>query len=121
MASTGQNFEIRTGDDLDLDFTATDSDTGNALDITSATLRWRMADSPYSSVRISKSSTAGSSEVAIVDSTAGQYTVKLRVGDLSGLSGVFYHEAEIVDSEGVDIISTIGHVTVRRSLGNSAG
>jgi len=115
MAKKKQNFEIFAKDDKILSIAITDS-SGNAVDLTGAKVRWRLSVSPYDTPLIQKSSTAGTSQVNITNSTGGLVDVIIAGSDTTNLNGVYYHEAEVEDATSNKTTVTIGYATITRAL-----
>jgi hypothetical protein len=119
MAHQVQNFQMHAGDNRVLSVTVEDS-TGGAVDLTGATIRWALAKTLHTAALISKSSTAGSSEIEVTGTTAGEIDIKIVPTDTKStaqyLHGVYYHEAEVQDSLGNRSTIFEGYVTIHKIL-----
>lgn len=74
------------------------SDGSSPVDITGATIVFRLKRTPNGDVLVSKSSAAGSTEVEITDAANGQYKVKLLPSDTRGLrQGLYCYDIWIQD------------------------
>lgn len=97
MSHSTQNFEIHAGDSRDIVVTVTDSQ-GGAVDLTGAAIAWQLARSAdAASPAVFKSLGTG---ISITDGPNGVFTVTLDSADTEGLTGLYYHEAEVTDTAG---------------------
>jgi len=99
------DFQIYQGDSKTLSVTVQDSD-GDAVVITSATIKWQASKSKGKTADISKTTSAG---ISITDGPNGVFEITLAGSDTESLTGEFYHEAEVIFSD-----STISTVLVGR-------
>ncbi|MDP2621465.1 MAG: hypothetical protein Q8P46_15060 [Hyphomicrobiales bacterium] len=113
MAQQQQNFVMFAGDTKTLRVTVRDNED-NAVDLTSASIKWECGRSYGKASTISKAT--GGSGITITDATGGEFEVLLDADDTEDQAGVFYHEAEVTFSD--DTISTVlsGTMTVQRVL-----
>lgn len=106
---TTQNFEVHQGSDKTLNFTVTD-ESGDAVDITGATIKWILATDQGASASLTKTG-------SVTSGTSGKFSVSLTGADTDGFSGMFYHEARVTDGSGTithvvsGLVNIIGTVT----------
>lgn len=103
-----QNFSMIAGDTRTLVVTVKDPD-GDAVSITSATIKWHAARTSSRTAAITK--TTGGSGIAITDGAGGIFTVTLDADDTEDLVGNFMHEAEITFAD--SSISTVLQGTMK--------
>ena len=109
---TAQNFDMFSGDDKVLVVTVKDL-AGVAVNLTGASITWKLADSLTGTVRATKTTAAG---IAITDAADGVFEVTVADADTATLSGSYYHEAEVTDSSGRDSTVVFGNITIRPTL-----
>lgn len=116
MASEAQNFSMYSGDDEDIAVTVVD-DAGAAVDLTGATITWKLADSRGGTIEITKvnDSTSG---VTITNAAAGEFTIHLSATDTDSLAGVYYHEAQVEDSLGHKTTVLTGYAEIVEDIVN---
>ncbi len=86
------------GDDKVLEVTVTDA-AGTAVDITGASIQWRLSKTVNRRpAQIAKAT--GGAGVEITDAAAGVFEVTLDPADTEDLRGAYYHEAEVIDADG---------------------
>lgn len=108
-----QNFEMEPGESKYLDFIATDN--GTSLDLTSATVLWTMKKSNSQEWSLRKDSTSGGIE--ITDEINGKFTVTLLSVDTKDFpSGIYYHEAYVIDATNHKSPVSSGSVTLTLGL-----
>jgi hypothetical protein len=93
MTSVNQNFVMFSGDDKTLRFTVLDSSSAS-IDLTGASVTWMLATDDKSASLIKKSTDSGCG-ISISGCT---FDVDLSPSDTDGLTGVYYHEAQVRDS-----------------------
>lgn len=111
------SFEMFSGDSMRVNFAITDASTGNALDLTGATVRWQM--SRAKAVGFSRTPALTKTEgggLEIVDAFGGLILVLLDPEDTEGRSGIFYHELEVQDADGDLSTAYSGTFTIKKSL-----
>lgn len=109
MTETGQKFTMWSGDTKVLEVTITDA-SGNAVNLTGATISYVLQRSVGSTVTISKTTDDG---ISITDASGGVFQITLDASDTASLSGSYYHECQITDTSGN--VSTVftGTVTMK--------
>ena len=105
MAKEHQNDAIWAGDDVEITFTVEDMDY-----LIGATIRWQLSENVNGEVKVEKSTSDGIS----VD--GDEFIVIVNADDTKNLSGVYFHEAEIVDSEGRYSTVAQGHLEIKPTL-----
>jgi len=96
--------EWLAGDSRTLAFTVVDAD-GNAVDVSGATFSWALFDRDYQTDAADAVIDGSSSGVEIVtdnrvDTTAGQWEVRLDPGATESLWGEYYQRPEIEQTDG---------------------
>ena len=117
MANNIQNFRLTCGEDVTLSMTAR-SKTGAVLDLTGATITWRMGPKvKTASGSIAVLSITGT----IVSASAGTFTVALTDSDtaITTLKNrVYWHQA-IITISGTTTIGVQGRVTVEGGISSA--
>lgn len=109
MTKKSQNVEMVAGDHADLVVTITGSN-GVAKNLTGATIKWVLYDDANAVELLSKSTGSG---VAITNALAGECTISLAPANtLTIAAGIYYHECEVTDADGIVSTVLIGHVTI---------
>ncbi|MGE0724208.1 MAG: hypothetical protein AB7O45_07525 [Alphaproteobacteria bacterium] len=119
MSAAYQAVEMDQGQALDLVVDVTDDD-GNAVDITGATITWRLARSKWSTtVLLTKDSAAGGSpsEVSLDPTDSNRFRVHLAPGDTADKAGDYWHEGRVIDADGRPTFVVVGNLYVRPTLG----
>lgn len=102
-----------SGDTKTIEVTVRD-ELAVVVDLTGASIQWKLAKSPASqSTKISKSTTSG---ITITDATNGVFQVSLDAADTANLSGTYYHEAEVLDASSNKTTVMSGYVDLRTDL-----
>ena len=114
MTRTAQDVEMWEGTYTEIAFTVVDSDEV-AVNLTGATLTWRMCSGgPSGEVILTKSSP--SSGVSIVSAAAGTGKITLAESDTVDRGRrSYYHELVIEDSGGHSEVGFIGTVKINKS------
>lgn len=107
------DFEMHAGDDKTILVTVQDLDN-NAVDITGATVRWRMGRSANKTADVIKKT--GGLGITLNAPTSGQFTITLGAADTEHLLGSFYHEAEITFLTGAKSTVLSGRAIVMPAL-----
>jgi hypothetical protein len=110
MTKQQQNIDDHTAGDTLRIVVSVEDPSGTAVDITGSSIAWALAEAPGESPTVSKST--GDSSISITDATNGEFTVYVDSADTEGLSGVYYHEAELTDSSGNVHTVTTGYITI---------
>lgn len=105
MTKKNQDFDMYAGDTKDIVVTMSDS-----ANIDGSTVKWGLKKSVKDTMLVSKN-TGGLG--ITVSGTA--FTVRLNPSDTLGLSGRYYHEAEVTDVLGNVSTVTVGHITIEPS------
>ena len=113
MTTLSQNIEMWAGDYKDLIVTITGSD-GAGYDLTGASITWVLEEAPASGSLIKKQ--ISGSGVVISTSTV---TISLSPADTSGLAGMYYHEAEALDSASRVSTLFVGTLKIHKSGANN--
>lgn len=106
-----QNFDMVAGDTKKINITVTD--TGSAVDLTGASIKWALKRSvSASSTDVFKTTSSG---ISITDATHGKFQITLNPSDTLALKGTYYHESEVTDASGN--VSTVcsGNVVINPS------
>lgn len=114
MATTGQNFAMWAGDDIELDAAILD-DNGAPLNLTGATLRWGLAALATPGLAlVRKDSIAGG--IAITNAAGGLATVAIGGADTETLNGRYLHQLQVTDGSGETATLAVGLVTINPSM-----
>lgn len=116
MAHNVRNLEIHAGDDLAIPVAVTDA-AGQAVDLTGAAIAWQAArGTPERFSKTAVVSKASGAGITITDPAGGVFEIALASADTQGLSGSFYHEAEVTDAGGNKTTVMTGTMTVEATL-----
>jgi hypothetical protein len=88
---------------------------GSPKDISNAEITYAMV-TDTGIIILSKSSTAGSSEIEIVSGIGGAFVVKINPPDTITLAGTYRHHANVVDTNGDDETVMVGKVNISKSF-----
>jgi len=108
------DFSMFAGDVKLITVTVLD-DAGDVADITGASIQWKAARSVDDEPVIAKSTAVSPGGIAITDGPAGEFVVTLTGPDTEDLSGLYYHEAEMVLSAAASTVLT-GQFVVTKTL-----
>ena len=116
MAEEKQDLTIWAGEARTLQFTYTDTDSGDPVDITSVDLRWALSDEPTDSAALVEKGTDNPpGGITRTNPTGGVFTVALAEADTEGLNGRYHHEAWAIDG-GVPLTIAVGEIKVRPTV-----
>lgn len=104
MTKKNQDFEMFAGNSKDIIITMADSSG-----LSGATIKWVLKKSVNGQL-ITMKTVGGGISIGLTF-----FTVRLNPADTEGLSGRFYHEAELTDVLGNVSTVTTGHVTIEAS------
>ncbi|MDJ0611865.1 MAG: hypothetical protein QNJ67_23030 [Kiloniellales bacterium] len=110
---TRRHLRLRRGTSLSLGVTAR-RESGAAIDLTGASLAWRIATEDRRATRVVKTLGSG---VAVTDGPRGRFTVALAPADTAALRpGTYAHAAEAAEPDGT--VSTVlsGRLELERDL-----
>jgi hypothetical protein len=110
MAVTTVNKDMVSGRTKVMPFSAVDND-GDAVTVTGGSATYKIADTPYSTALVTKTSAAG--DITLAGSTV---TVTLEPADTEDLDGIYYHELEVIDGGANEYTGFSGAIVVRRNL-----
>lgn len=111
LTAKNQNAEIIAGDSKQIVVTVTNTD-GSLVDLTASTVKWAMKHNPVMTNVVYKDTTAG---ITISNATGGEFTIQIDPTDTTGLTGDFYHEAELTDQTGNVSTVMTGRITILAS------
>lgn len=102
-----------SGDDKTLRFTITDDGTsaGTPVNITGATITFKVTSGPTSTTAIIEKSTAGG--ITITDGPNGVCTVALVAADTAALAGDYWYELQVVDASANTTTTTFGRLPIK--------
>lgn len=105
---TGQDFTIWSGDNKNVTFTVTDSNSAS-VDLTGACVAWVLSNTPATAsiVRLHSDSGCG------ITVSGCTFTVSLSPTHTSGLAGTYYHEAQVRDSASDISTVAVGTATIK--------
>jgi hypothetical protein len=109
------DFEMFAGDTREIVFTVKDQD-GIAVNLTSAVVLWKMAQSSWKidlDAVVVVSKTSGAGQITLGN---GTFTVHLMSPDTVDLEGSYYHEAQITLADGTIGTPVTGKIKVRPNL-----
>lgn len=114
MTAIGQNFIMSAGDTVAVDFTLTEADGVTPLDLTGASVKWRLARAVAGPALVSKDLSSG---IVVTDAPGGLLTVTLLPDDTAELGGGrYYHEAEVTDAIADVSTVAVGTAVIRKAL-----
>lgn len=88
-----QNFQMASGDDVDLVIIVRASDRCTLLDVTGVTALWVLSEAPGCTALVSKTG-------ALSDAANGEITVSLTPSDTDRYCGTYHHELQLTDGSG---------------------
>lgn len=112
------DFEMYAGDTKQIQVDVVDLDDV-AVDLIDATIVWEMASSKWkrqTSPTVYIRKTTNSGDGITLSMTQGRFFIDLDSIDTDGLSGNFYHEAQITTSGGVVGTALVGVITIKKNL-----
>lgn len=104
--ATYHHLKMTAGDDQTFDISVTDA---GAVDLTGASVTWILRRAPGSPAILTK--TVGSG-ITIQDGPGGIFRLTLDEADTEALSGLYYHEAEVQESDGVTSTAVKGDFVI---------
>lgn len=114
MTATGQNVSMFKGDNHTITVTVRDA-AGAVKDLTGATVKWAMNNTPNGTPKLSKSTIT--SGVAITDAPAGVCVVTIAQSDTISLApNTYYHELEVTDAAGTKATVMTGSFVIKPAL-----
>lgn len=109
MAQLNQNFIHFKGNDKEINFLVQDVAT-----VEGCTARWTMSDVPGGIAEITKSTETSPAGITLEGKTIKVILKSEDTDDVSGIdAGKYYHECELVDTEGNISTVAIGEVDLR--------
>lgn len=116
MAATLQDVTMHSGDSKTLTVTVY-KDTAHTVvkDITGATVKYEARRNANSRGTATIVKSVGSG-IVLTDPTNGVFVVTLAATDTNGLSGDFYHEAEVTDAGGDKQTAMTGTLTISKDI-----
>jgi hypothetical protein len=114
MTKLAQDITVYEGEDREILFGVVDA-AAAAVNLTGATLVWKLANAPDGAILLTKSS-GPSGGIVVTNAAGGLGKVVLPGSDTATLGGgVYYHELGITDSSGNDEVAFVGNCTIKRS------
>jgi hypothetical protein len=111
MTTTGQNFEMWSGDHKNLIYTVTDASSAS-VSLTGASVLWVLSDQ-INGASLARLTTDSGSGVTVSGCT---FTVSLSPVHTSGLAGVYYTEAQVRDSASNVSTVAVGTAKINRDV-----
>ena len=113
-AKLDQDFTLDAGDKAILTITVDDgAEPPVAVDLSGVAIQWALARDLSIVPVVTKSVGSG---IVITDPTNGIFKVTLDPADTEGLCGIYYHEAEVTDTNSDPSTVTRGTVTIRPTI-----
>lgn len=116
MSDTRQDFEMTANAAKTLNFSLTDG--GTPLDLTSASITWRLAASPDGDALLEKTNSTGDSGITVTNAVQGQLSVAIGNSDIAD-AGLYWHFL-FVTIGGVRSAVAAGRAVVMPALGAPA-
>lgn len=115
MPVIAQDFTLNVGDDQSLSFAAKQSDGTTALDLTGATVKWKLSRTPQTAALVTKQT--GGSGITVDSAASGTFTVTLESADTATLArGRYYHETQVIDASGNESTISMGHAVMQSRM-----
>jgi hypothetical protein len=110
------NFEMFQGDDHVLEVSVQDSN-GDPIDLSGSLIDWALAANVSSDqLLIQKNSGASPGGITITDAGGGVFEVLIDAEDTEDLSGLYYHQSQVIDAEGSVSTIVAGWVRIKATL-----
>jgi len=109
----GQKFEMWAGESKTVTCTVTDQDTGASVNLASSSVQWVMQKDELggTTVLTKDADWSGASGITISGCT---FSLTLVHADTDALQGTYYHEAEVIDTNGSTFKPMRGYIEVNR-------
>ena len=109
------SFAVQAGQDINLDFTITDS-AGSAVNLNGATVRFAAARTVGSTPVLDTTASPQTATITFSSPISNTFTASIKDTDSDGLRGDYYYEVKITDSSGNEAISNRGIITFEQAL-----
>lgn len=86
---------LYAGDDIKLAFTATESETGDALNLSGLSIKWALSRQAGGKTLLTKDLATGG--INVISAALGTFEVVLGPTDTDGFSGTYYHEVRVFE------------------------
>jgi hypothetical protein len=114
MTKENQDFTMYAGDDKVVRVVIKD-ESGSFVNLTGSLMDWVLQPTVNaSSASVSKSWNTSVSNGMAIDGL-GSFSITLSNSDTQSLSGKFYHEAQMIDTQGDVSTVMVGHITIKKS------
>lgn len=115
MSRGPQSFEVFAGENVSIPITVRDA-AGAVVDLTGASGRFVAARRPESPTRALDSGAASpTATVTFTTPASGLVTVTLDDVHTDGLSGTYWWELKVTDSNTNEVVTSYGYITFKRS------
>lgn len=118
MSGTRQDFEMTANTAQNLYFALTDGNSGTPLDLSAASITWRIALSPDGDALVEKDNASADGGISVTNPTLGQLTVAIGNSDIAD-AGLYWHFL-FVTIGGVRTAVAAGRAVVMPALGAAA-
>jgi hypothetical protein len=106
-------LEIVSGDDMVIEVTVTDRNTGAGVDLTGASARFAIAMRGSLKTVCTKATGSG---INVTDPEDGILEVELVAADTESLAGTYDYELQVVDASGNRSTPLYGTIAIRRDI-----
>jgi len=106
VTKTLQDFTCYANTDVPLSFLATDEETGLPLNLSGATLKWRLSREPGLSTILDKTCTISGTP------TDGTFTLELSKAETAALLNTYYYDVRLIDGTAKETVIATGSVLV---------
>lgn len=106
MTKTLQDFTCYANTDVPLSFLATDEETGLPLNLTGATLKWRLSREPGLATILDKTCTLSGTP------DDGTFTLNLTKVETAALLHTYYYDVRLIDGTAKETIVATGTMLV---------
>lgn len=115
MARIKQDFEFWQGETKEVFIRVFDADN-NFFDITDAEVRWKMKMQVFNGPEPVLEKQTGNG-ITLPDAMRGLIRIQIDPEDTEGMpAGYYYHEAELIESDGSISVITVGRVKLNPSI-----
>ena len=108
-----QDFTMTEGDTKLIDVNVKDPNTGDATNISGATISWKVFKGYGKTAALTKTTSSG---ISITDGAGGVFRITITAGDTNNFYGTYNHEAQVTFSDSTVQTVVRGTMTVEKDF-----